>query len=120
MSEIIFKARWRMFGHVLRMKDEVPAKQTMIYYFLTGKTTKGFVGRPRTTLSVTIDKGLRAIHQAATKPGRKKNTIKILPSRLSCIDDLRTLEKAANGRKGWMKMIEDSHALLQSQREKAK
>ena len=78
------------------------------------------MGRPRTTLPVTIDKDLRAIHQAATKPGRKKNTIKILPSRLSCIDDLRTLEKAANGRKGWMKMIEDSHALLQSQREKAK
>ena len=30
VSEIIFKARWRMFGHVLRMKDEVPSKQAMI------------------------------------------------------------------------------------------
>ena len=42
MSEIIFKARWRMFGHVLRMKDEgermkMKAGRAGVGYFLIAR-----------------------------------------------------------------------------------
>ena len=105
---------------VLRMSDNVPAKQEMLYYFHIASIEKGLAGRPRTTLPVIIDKDLQDIAKAAKKPGRKKNTIKALPSRLVSLGDLRTLEGLARERKKWKSTIEDAHALLQrSQCEKA-
>jgi hypothetical protein len=120
LSEELRLARWRMLGHVLRMSDNVPAKQAMLYYFHIASIEKGLAGRPRTTLPVIIDKDLQDIAKAAKKPGRKKNTIKALPSRLVSLGDLRTLEGLARERKKWKSTIEDAHALLQrSQCEKA-
>jgi hypothetical protein len=92
----------------------------MLYYFHTASIEKGLAGRLRTTLPVVIDKDLQDISKAAKKPGRKKNTIKALPSRLVSLGNLRTLEGLARERKKWKSTIEDEHALLQrSQCEKA-
>ena len=118
ISDELFKSRWSMLGHVLRMNNDVPAKQAMIYYFRDEQSANSFVGRPRTTLPIAIDKDLQNIKTAAKNPGRKKNTIKSLPKRLDSISALQTLETMARGRKLWMTMIEDAYALLQSQREK--
>ena len=118
ISDELFKSRWSMLGHVLRMNNDVPAKQAMIYYFRDEQSANSFVGRPRTTLPIEIDKDLQNIKTVAKKPGRKKNTIKSLPKRLDSISALQTLETMARGRKLWMTMIEDAYALLQSQREK--
>jgi hypothetical protein len=101
-----------MLGHVLRMNDDVPAKQAMLYYFHDEKKAKSLAGRPRTTLPIVIDQDLQSVAHAAKKPGRKKNTIKALSPRLTSISDLRTLEKRARERKEWKTTIEDAHALL--------
>ena len=45
ISEDVKSARWRLFGHVLRMPRDTPAQQAIDYYFAdTGDAT--FRGRP--------------------------------------------------------------------------
>lgn len=78
------------------MNDDVPAKQAMLFYFYKKAIVKAFSGRKTTTLPVMIDNDLKAIHAATkTKKGRKKNTIRALPSTFECITDLRALENLA-------------------------
>ena len=99
------------------MNNDVPAKQAMIYNFRDEKSANSFAGKPRTTLPIVISKDLQSIKAAATKRGRKKNTIKALPGRLDSLGALKTLETIASGRRTWVSTIEDAYALLQSQRE---
>jgi hypothetical protein len=41
----VINARWRLFGHVLRMNENVPARQAMTLYFEgLGKNIKGRQG----------------------------------------------------------------------------
>ena len=54
ISEDVKSARWRLFGHVLRMPPDSPAQQAIDYYFAdTGVAT--FRGRPRTTTALSAD-----------------------------------------------------------------
>jgi len=49
---IITKARWRLFGHILRSSHETPSWQAMTYYFQA----------PRTTLPTVLASDLRRVH----------------------------------------------------------
>jgi len=33
ISELVINARWRLFGHTLRMNEDTPARKAMAYYF---------------------------------------------------------------------------------------
>ena len=33
INEQVIGARWRLFGHTLRMKEDTPARKAMAYYF---------------------------------------------------------------------------------------
>ena len=46
-------ARWRLFGHVLRLKEDTPARQAMAYYFV--KDHKGRQGNYSTIASKLSD-----------------------------------------------------------------
>ena len=60
ISEDVKSARWRLFGHVLRMPLDAPAQQAIDYYFAdTGVST--FRGRPRTTLPTALSADLRRV-----------------------------------------------------------
>ena len=60
ISEDVISARWRLFGHVLRMPLDAPAQQAIDYYFAdTGVAT--FRGRPRTTLPTALSADLRRV-----------------------------------------------------------
>ena len=60
ISEDVKSARWRLFGHVLRMPQDAPAQQAINYYFAdTGVAT--FRGRPRTTLPTALSADLRRV-----------------------------------------------------------
>jgi hypothetical protein len=56
-------ARWRIFGHTLRMTDDTPAKRAMLNYF--DVTTSSYLGRPHHTLPLVINKDLKL---AAAQP----------------------------------------------------
>ena len=51
MSRTVAERRWSLFGHILRLEDEVPAKKVMTLYCNQGK---GKRGRPKTTLPVVL------------------------------------------------------------------
>lgn len=51
ISVRVGRLRWSLFGHILRLDDEVPAKKAMKLYFEQGK---GDRGRPITTLPVVL------------------------------------------------------------------
>jgi hypothetical protein len=90
LEPIMRNARWRMFGHILRMNDTIPAKRATLHYF--DQIGKGFLGRPRHTLSLEIDKDLkRASKQEPNHPALTLG----LPNQLKSIEDLRTLEALA-------------------------
>ena len=42
LSIIIPNARWKLFGHILRRNMNIPASQTMTYYFDRNKSDKNF------------------------------------------------------------------------------
>ena len=60
-------ARWRLFGHVLRMPRDTPAQQAIDYYFAdTGDAT--FRGRPRTSLPTALSADLRRVGRTLRRP----------------------------------------------------
>ena len=88
-----------MLGHTLRMTDDTPAKHAMLHYF--DKTSSSFLGRPRTTLPLVIDKDLKL---AAKQPPNTMGQFE-LPNQLKTINDLRRLEALASDRKEWMNLV---------------
>ena len=50
ISITIVKARWRLFGHILRRDKDIPAYKAMQPYFDKSPTDKNFRGRERITL----------------------------------------------------------------------
>ena len=71
ISEDVKSARWRLFGHVLRMPRDTPAQQAIDYYFAdTGDAT--FRGRPRTSLTTALSADLRRVRTYSTSPRRHR------------------------------------------------
>ena len=53
-------ARWRLFGHVLRMDNEVPAQKAMVSYFTLSSDCKGRQGNACTIASAVSEDYKRA------------------------------------------------------------
>ena len=87
LQQIIRQARWRLFGHILRMDSNTPAKQATAQYF-TNTNTECFKGRPRTTLPGLLDKDIKQAHaqQKANSP------LNLLPTQLKGPSDYLELE----------------------------
>ena len=121
VSEDMFRARWRMLGHTLRMADDIPAKRTMLAYFTHTSPAARYAGRPRITLPTKINSDLTHIHEvaaAAAAPRRAPAWTRTLPTRLTTLSELHQLEKLARARKGWQKLVDSAHTLLK-QREQS-
>ena len=113
----MFRARWRMLGHTLRMADDIPAKCAMLAYFTTPEAR--YAGRPRITLPTKISQDLTHIQEAAAAAPRKApQWTHTLPARLTTISELHQLERLARARKGWQKLVDSAYTLLK-QREQA-
>ena len=56
LSEFIKMARWRFFGHVLRLPREAPAQLALEWYLniFCNRKIAGWRGRPRCNLAATI------------------------------------------------------------------
>ena len=67
ISEDVKSARWRLFGHVLRMPRDTPAQQAIDYYFAdTGDATSR--GRARTSLPTALSADLRRVGRTLRRP----------------------------------------------------
>jgi hypothetical protein len=97
--------RWKMLRSILKMSDNTPAKFIIIQHLK--ETTAGFMGRPKPTLPLLIDKDLK-------KLAEQMPTIIIslkLPYQLQSIDDLKKLEKTLKDQKIWKTLMQNIHVL---------
>ena len=67
ISESIITARWRLFGHVLRLPTDAPVQRAIDHYFADTEAAT-FRGRPRTSLPTTLCSDLRRIGRTLRKP----------------------------------------------------
>ena len=95
ISEEIREARWRMFGHSLRLHPDTPAQKAMNYYFNETKRKK-FQGNQRTTLPIVLNNDLKEAN---------KTHIEILElTKLETIEDLNKARIIAKDRNKWKKL----------------
>ena len=95
ISADITKQRWKLFGHVLRMDKDTPARKAMKFFF--EKTSgKKFRGRKRTTILTTLN---RDMHNT-----RLKHPQFDLPT-LRTELDLDNIQVKATDRNQWRKRV---------------
>ena len=92
-------ARWRMLGHVLRMNDQVPSKYAMKRFF--DLRSSSYRGRPRNRLQIILDNDLKE----GSANIRADNPALDIPHRLSSLEDLGRLERVAQTRSDWKKIV---------------
>ena len=86
-STQVLNARWRLFGHTLRMDELSPARKAMAYYFVGDMP--GRQGN-RTTIASTLSNEYRAV------------TGKSISSR----DEYEDIVQLAQNREGWKSLVE--------------
>ena len=89
MSLSAVKARWDLFGHVMRMTRDTPAHMAIDEY-IAPTYTAGWQGRPRTTLPTTLDKDLHGVGK-----------------RLLNMQDLQHLRTIASDRNQWRSLSQE-------------
>lgn len=101
ITHLMLRARWRLFGHVLRRNQAIPAQQAMDEYFKEGQAT--FRGRRPTTLPSTLDHDLHSIlpHPSVTHDHNYAR-----PLQLKSAYDLNTMRKMAEDRESWRSLIQ--------------
>ena len=92
----ITKARWKMFGHALRLDERTPARKAMKYYFQVPENAVKFRGRKRATIVTTLNRDIER-----TKEKNKAFYINSLNSEL----DLRNIRVKALNRNHWQKLV---------------
>jgi hypothetical protein len=91
ISEEMKKARWKAFGHMLRLPEDTPCQEAMRYYFEKPFNAKKFSGRQRITLPVKINEDIKNCAK----------TNNILVTNFETINDLNTLKVIASDRNEW-------------------
>ena len=98
----ITKARWKMFGHALRLNENTPARKALKWFFQVPVGVKKFKGRKRATIVTTLNRDIQR-----TKEHNKNFLLPCLNSEL----DLRNIRVKALNRKHWqgiVKMVTDA------------
>ena len=96
LSIDITRSRWKMFGHVLRLNENTPARKAMKWFFQVPVGCKKFRGRKRATIVTTLNRDIERT--------RQQNTNFTLPN-LNSELDLRNIRVKALNRKYWQKLV---------------
>ena len=96
ISVDITRARWKLFGHILRMKEDTPARLAMKFYFQKPAGVKKFRGRKRTTIVTTLNNDIER-----TMKTNPKFDLKPINTEL----DLRNVRVKSTNRKHWQKRV---------------
>ena len=95
------EARWKLFGHILRRDQSIPANMAMKFYFEEPKT--GYRGKPRTSLPVVLNQDLDNFYQHTEPHHSDHNYTRRL--KINNIEDLEKIRKIAEDRKKWKEFI---------------
>ena len=96
LSIDITKARWKMFGHALRMDERTPARKAMRYFFQVPDSATKFRGRKRATIITTLNRDIQR-----TKELNEAFQIPPLKTEL----DLRNTRMKALDRNHWQRIV---------------
>ena len=99
LSTHILESRGRLFGHILRRNEEIPANKAMQLYF--HRTEKRFRRRPTTTLPVILNKDLSQIQDNLS---------------LKSTDDLKYLRSLAQDRDQWKSLTKQIVEIAEASR----
>ena len=102
ISTTITRARWKLFGHILRRDTNIPAYQVMQFYFTSKPSDKNFKGRARTTLPTTLARDLDRMYYKSQPTDHTYAT----HLRLRSTKDLELLRTTAQDRKKWFQLTE--------------
>ena len=91
----IIEARWKYFGHALRLPLDTPPQHAMSYYF-TDLHKQRFPGAKRTTIVTTLQTDIKKTKEKF--PNFQVNS-------LSCFQDLIKIRQIASDRKLWQKIV---------------
>ena len=104
LSITILKARWTLFGHILRRDQNIPANKSMKFYFTN--LGKNFQGKPRTTLPTKLADDLDTLHNSLQAPHTTDHNYTTRPTpKLRNKQDLERLTAIAQDRKEWKTLI---------------
>ena len=93
----IVRARWSLFGHILRLSRDTPAQLAMDYYGQLEKGEKEPRGRPDTTLPVLLFNEYRKYKEV-----KKERGWSVVKSKADTLAELRIL---AADRQKWRKLV---------------
>ena len=104
ISVTMREARWRLFGHILRRDQDIPANMAMKFYFdkEDNNNNTGFRGKPRTTLPVVLQQDLERYHRNTEPQHLDHNYSKRL--KINSKEDIEILRKMAEDRTKWKKL----------------
>ena len=94
LSSLFRNARWRLFGHILRLPSSVPAVQAMHTYFIARSMFPRRGGTPRSCLVSTLQRDL-------------KNVENVRGLTLESLEDLDVMKSLASDRSQWVGLCED-------------
>ena len=104
LSITILKARWTLFGHILRRDQNIPANKSMKFYFTNLGTN--FKGKPRTTLPTKLADDLDTLHNYLQAPHTTDHNYTTRPTpKLRKKEDLERLTTIAQDRTEWRSLI---------------
>ncbi|GFR69344.1 endonuclease-reverse transcriptase [Elysia marginata] len=86
LSLQILELRWRLFGHILRRDNSIPANLAMLYYF--NENSNRGRGRPTTTLPITLNNDLKRL---------QNKDVPLTPK-----EGLHKMQKIASQRQEWI------------------
>ena len=98
----ITRARWKMFGHALRLNQNTPARKAKRWFFQAPVGVRKFRGRKRATIVITLNRDIER-----TKEMNQNFNLPCLNSELN----LRNIRVKALNRKQWqgiVKMVTDA------------
>ncbi|KDO31267.1 hypothetical protein SPRG_19537, partial [Saprolegnia parasitica CBS 223.65] len=90
LSEIVARQRWRLLGHVLRLKKDVPANIAAARFFAAPEAPR-FLGRTKITLPIVLHRDLQSLTP---------------PQSLASLEDLNKLRSFAADRDAWKESTE--------------
>ena len=94
ISRDIAEARWRAFGHMLRLPLDTPCQKAMEWYFEVPPNGKKFRGHNRTTLPIVLHNDI--------KETNKKHPLEI--QQFKSTEDLNYLRRLASDRENWKRL----------------
>ena len=101
----IAKQRWQLFGHILRLDIDVPAYQSMLYYFQY-LPKESFRGGKRTTIVTTLNRDLELVKKTFQLICFEKFPfLRRLSETLISRYDLEALRTFAQDRTAWRSLV---------------